>query len=51
MNKLEHLYSGVQGFALGGIIMAYIADYNRSQLPIALLFLGISFICRIAYKK
>ena len=30
----EHLYTALQGFACGAIVMAYITNYNRSQLPL-----------------
>lgn len=43
---LGHLYSGLQGFALGAILMAYVVDYNRSQLPMAFIFLIISIALR-----
>lgn len=33
-----NIYTAIQGFALGGIAMAYISDYNRSQLPLAFIF-------------
>lgn len=49
--KISHLYTGVQGFGLGAIAMAYVANYNRSQLPIALLCLGVSIVCRIKTQK
>lgn len=47
----EHLYSGVQGFGLGAILMAYVCNYNRSQLPFALMCLVFSILSRLAYKK
>lgn len=51
INLKEHLYSALQGFGLGGIVMAYITNYNRSQLPIALLCLIFSIVCRFGSKK
>lgn len=46
MRFAEHLYSGFQGFCIGAIVMAYIADYNRSQLPFALVCILISILLR-----
>lgn len=48
MNLKENLYSAFQGFLLGSIVMAYIADYNKEQLPIAFMFLAISVLSRLA---
>ena len=46
-NRLSsHLYSAFQGCALGLIVMAYICDYNTSQLPLALMCLGFSILTR-----
>lgn len=46
-NRLSsHLYSAFQGFALGLIVMAYICDYNTSQLPLAFGCLCISVLTR-----
>lgn len=42
----ETLLSVVQGLAAGAIIMAYICNYNRSQLPIAIICLIASVISR-----
>lgn len=47
MKFTEHLYSGLQGFGFGAIIMAYINNYNRSQLPFALLCLILSILFRL----
>lgn len=44
--NLKHFYTGAQGFALGGIAMAYIANYNRSQLPFALICWTLSILFR-----
>ena len=30
MKITEHLYTALQGFGVGAIVMAYITDYNRS---------------------
>lgn len=43
----EHLYTALQGFASGAIVMAYITNYNRSQLPIAVLCLLFSIVTRM----
>ena len=43
----EHLYTALQGFAGGAIVMAYITNYNRSQLPIAVLCLLFSIAVRL----
>lgn len=51
MDILEHLYTGFQGFVVGAIAMAYVADYNTSQLPIAILFILVAIISRIAHNK
>lgn len=51
MKFAEHLYSAFQGFLAGIIFMAYIVDYNRSRLPIAILFLVIGVLSRLASKK
>lgn len=48
---IEHLYTALQGFGFGAIVMAYITNYNTSQLPTALIGLTLSVICRIASKK
>lgn len=47
----EHLYSGFQGFCIGAIVMAYINNYNTSQLPFALICIVISILARIGSKK
>lgn len=41
------LYTGLQGFALAAILIAYVADYNRSQLPFALMCLIFSVMLRV----
>lgn len=51
MKVEEHLYTGFQGFCLGAIVMAYITNYNRTQLPIAVVCLVISILSRLASKK
>lgn len=45
------LHTGLQGFTIGAIAMAYVANYNRSQLPMAVLCVIISIICRLGSKK
>lgn len=45
------LYTGFQGFCLGAIAMAYVYNYNRRQLLIAITFLTLSIISRLLYKK
>jgi hypothetical protein len=47
----EHLYTAFQGFLVGAIVMAYVSNYNRSQLPIALLFAVIGILSRVGSKK
>ena len=47
MKFTEHLYSGIQGFTFGVIVMAYVCDYNRSRLPIAILCLIFSLVMRL----
>lgn len=49
--KIENLYTWLQGFGLGAITMAYVANYNRKQLPIAALFLVFSILLRVKTKK
>ena len=44
---MSRLYDIVQGFAAGSIVMAFIADYNRSSLPIAFICLMLSIIWRL----
>lgn len=51
MRFKEHLYSGLQGFGLGAIVMAYINNYNVRQLPIALICLIFSILCRFGSAK
>lgn len=51
MRFTEHLYSGFQGFCIGAIAMAYVADYNRSQLPFALMCLFMSIFLRVKSKN
>ena len=43
---MSRLYDIVQGFAAGVLVMAFIADYNRSSLPIAFICLMLSIILR-----
>lgn len=50
MKFTEHLYTALQAGAIGAILMAYIADYNRGQLPLAIMCLSLSILCRIASK-
>jgi len=40
-------YTGVQGFAAGAIVMACICNYNRSQMPIAIVAWFMSIIFRL----
>lgn len=51
MEIKEHLYTGLQGFGIGAIVMAYVSNYNRSQLPIAALCIIISILLRFTDKK
>lgn len=51
MKYFEHLLTLVQGFGLGALVMAYVADYNRGQLPLAVMFLVISIIFRILVNR
>lgn len=50
MRKIEHLYTALQGFVAGAIAIAYIANYNRSQLPIAIICLIFSVLLRLGNK-
>lgn len=43
---MSRLYDIVQGFAAGALVMAFIADYNRSSLPMAFICLILSIILR-----
>ena len=47
MRGREHLYTALQSFAAGAIVMAYIANYNRNQLQIAVLCLLFSIAVRM----
>ena len=47
----ENFHSALQGFATGAIITAYIADYNRNQLPIAAVCLILSIVLRMISKS
>lgn len=51
MNIGEHLYSAFQGFCIGSIVMAYVANYNTSRLPIAILCIAVSILSRLGSKK
>lgn len=42
----EYLYSGILGFCFGAMAMGYVADYNRSKLPFALLIIAISILSK-----
>lgn len=44
MKRRSYLLTALQGFLVGAIVMAFIADYNRSQLPLAVLCLLASFL-------
>ncbi len=48
---MKNLITCFQAFCLGAIVMAYVADYNRNQLPTALLFLTISIVFRLIGSK
>lgn len=45
--KISYL-SLLHSFTLGAIVMAYIADYNRSQLPWAIICLSVGIISDIS---
>lgn len=47
MKLTEHLYTALQGFRARVIIMVYVANYNRSQLLLAILCMIISVLLRI----
>lgn len=47
MGFKKYFYAGLQGFCLGAIVMAYIADYNREQLPIAVGCLVLAVLSNI----
>lgn len=47
MKIAEHIHTGLQGFGFGAIVMAYIANYNRDQLLMALIFLIFSILLRL----
>lgn len=47
---MEHLFTAIQGFGAGAIVMAYVCGYNLSQLPIAALCLFVSVISRLGSK-
>jgi len=44
------VYTALQGFGAGAIVMAYVANYNKGQLPIAMMCLIASVILRIRSK-
>ena len=48
--KREQLYTALQSFAAGAIVMAYIANYNRNQLQTAVLCLLFSIAARMWAK-
>ena len=48
---LSHIYTAIQAFVLCVIVMEFIFNYNRSQLPIALICLIISVFARVLNKK
>ena len=45
--KREQLYTALQSFVAGSIVMAYIANYHRNQLQIAVLCLLFSIVTRM----
>ena len=45
---MKNLLTGLQGFGFGAIVMAYICNYNKDQLPVALVLLTFSVISRIS---
>lgn len=47
---MGHLYSAIQGFGFGAIVMAFVAGYNTSQLPLALICLIASVVFRLTDK-
>lgn len=51
MENKSHFYTAFQGFLLGALVMAYVADYNRSQLPLAFLAFMLSVLCRFASDR
>lgn len=51
MNIKGNILSGLQGFGLGAILMAYVCNYNRSQLPVAVMCLVASVIFRVITKE
>lgn len=48
MKIKDHLFTAFQGFLFGAIVMGFVADYNTNQLPIALIFLVLSVVSRLA---
>lgn len=48
---MEHLFTFVQGLGVGAIVMGYVADYNTSQLPLAIVCMIISFLSRLGSKN
>lgn len=51
MDFKEHFFTALQGFGLGAIIMGFVANYNITQLPIALICLVFSIFLRIGDNK
>ena len=47
MGKGGKVLTCIQCFGAGSIVMAFIADYNRSQLPLAAICLLYSVILRL----
>lgn len=48
---MKRLYTAFLGFGVGSIVMGYVANYNRSQLPIALVCLIILILCELGNKE
>lgn len=47
---MKHLHTAIQGFGAGSIVMAYVSNYNRSQLPLATILLVMSILFRLGSK-
>ena len=51
MDFKEHFHTALQAFAVGALVMAYIADYNTRQLPIASVAVALSILLRILQNR
>lgn len=51
LDWMDEITWGIRWFVLGGIFMAYIANYNRDRIPIALLMLLASVLFNIVNNK